>query len=138
MPDLAVYKPRTGIGVDKRLQRRGHWPGQIGSRLTETQKTFTIMNVMQFRPPFVHDREQPQPGLHLLTMPRRICGVADPRAVIERIAQGMAQAQSKCSTDARISPQVQAQVSSAWAPGLVLAKEIARGTGANSLSPPPR
>lgn len=68
----------------------------------------------------------------LLDFGRRICGVADPRAVIERIAQGMAQALARCSDDPRISTQVHAQVSSAWEPGFVLAKEIARRTAATS------
>lgn len=68
----------------------------------------------------------PSPG-ELLDFGRRICGVANPKAVIERIAQGMAQALAMCGNDARISAQVHAQVSSAWEPGFVLAREIARG-----------
>lgn len=63
----------------------------------------------------------------LLGFGRRVCGVSDPRAVIERIAQGMAQALSKCRNDHRISAQLHDQMSSAWEPGLVLAQEIARG-----------
>lgn len=63
----------------------------------------------------------------LLDFGRRVCGVSNPRAVIERIAEGMTQALAKCRTDHRISKQLHDQMSAAWEPGLVLAKEIARG-----------
>lgn len=68
----------------------------------------------------------PSPG-DLLDFGRRVCGVSNPRAVIERIAEGMTQALAKCRTDHRISTQLHDQMSAAWEPGLVLAKEIARG-----------
>lgn len=68
----------------------------------------------------------PSPG-DLLDFGRRVCGVSNPRAVIERIAQGMAQALATCRTDHRISTQLHDQMSAAWEPGLILAKEIARG-----------
>ncbi len=68
----------------------------------------------------------PSPG-DLLDFGRRVCGVSNPRAVIERIAQGLTQSLSQCRTDHRISKQLHAQMSAAWEPGLVLAKEIARG-----------
>ena len=58
---------------------------------------------------------------------RRICGVTNPSAVIERIAQGMAQALAKCRNDRRIAAPLYEQMKSAWEPGLVLAQEIARG-----------
>ncbi len=63
----------------------------------------------------------------LLDFGRRVCGISNPRVVIERIAQGMAQALAKCRTDHRISKQLHDQMGAAWEPGLVLAKEIARG-----------
>jgi serine/threonine-protein kinase HipA len=63
----------------------------------------------------------------LLDFGRRVCGVSNPRAVIERIAEGMTQALAKCRTDHRISKQLHDQMSAAWEPGLVLANEIARG-----------
>lgn len=63
----------------------------------------------------------------LLDFGRRVCGVSNLRAVVERIAQGMAQALAKCRTDHRISKQLHDQISTAWESGLVLAKEIARG-----------
>ena len=63
----------------------------------------------------------------LLDFGRRICGVADPSAVIERIAQGMVQALSKYHKDWRISALLLDQMRTAWEPGLVLAQEIARG-----------
>lgn len=70
-------------------------------------------------------RVYPSPG-DLLDFGRRICGVSNPRAVIERIAQGMAQALALCRDDPRVSAQVHTQLCSAWEPGFVLAKEIAR------------
>lgn len=63
----------------------------------------------------------------LLDFGRRICGVADPSAIIERIAQGMVQALSRCRKDRRISTPLHDQMRTAWEPGLVLAQEIARG-----------
>lgn len=67
----------------------------------------------------------PSPA-ELLDFGRRVCGVSNPRAVIERIAQGMTQTVAQCRIDHRISAQLHAQMSSAWEPGLVLAREIAR------------
>ncbi len=63
----------------------------------------------------------------LLDFGRRICGVADPSAIIERIAQGMVQALTRCRNDRRISTPLHDQMRTAWEPGLVLAQEIARG-----------
>lgn len=67
----------------------------------------------------------PSPA-ELLDFGRRVCGVSNPRAVIERIAQGMTQTLAQCRIDHRISAQLHAQMSSAWEPGLVLAQELAR------------
>ena len=61
----------------------------------------------------------------LLDFGRRVCGVSDPAAVIQRIAQGMTQALAKCSTDHRITAALYAQVSAAWQSRLVLARELA-------------
>jgi serine/threonine-protein kinase HipA len=63
----------------------------------------------------------------LLDFGRRICGVADPSAVIERIAQGMVQALSRCRNDRRISTPLHDQMRTAWEPSLVLAQKLARG-----------
>lgn len=63
----------------------------------------------------------------LLDFGRRVCGVSNPRAVVERIAQGMAKTLSICRNDHRISAHLHEQISSAWEPGLILSKEIARG-----------
>ncbi len=62
----------------------------------------------------------------LLEFGRRVCGVSNPKAVIERIAQGMTQTLTQRRNDPRISKQLHGQMSSAWEPGLVLAQEIAR------------
>ena len=62
----------------------------------------------------------------LLDFGRRVCGVSDPRAVVERIAQGMSQTLTICRNDHRISADLHAQMSAVWEPGLVLSKEIAR------------
>jgi serine/threonine-protein kinase HipA len=70
-------------------------------------------------------RVYPSPGV-LLDFGRRICGVSNPRAVIERIAKGMAQALALCCDDPRVPAQVLTQLCSAWEPGFVLAKEISR------------
>jgi len=70
-------------------------------------------------------RVYPAPG-ELLDFGRRVCGVSNPRVVIERIAQSMAQTLSQFRNDHRISAQLHAQLRSAWEPGLVLAQEIAR------------
>lgn len=67
----------------------------------------------------------PSPA-ELLDFGRRVCGVSNPRAVIERIAQGMTQTLAQCRIDHRISAQLHALMSLAWEPGLVLAREIAR------------
>lgn len=71
-------------------------------------------------------RVYPSPG-DLMDFGRRVCGVADPRAVIGRIAQGMAQTLAGCRNDHRISAALHEQMRSAWEPGLVLAQEAARG-----------
>jgi len=62
----------------------------------------------------------------LLDFGRRVCGVSDPRAVVERIAQGMSQTLTICRNDHRISADLHAQMSAVWEPGLKLSKEIAR------------
>jgi serine/threonine-protein kinase HipA len=62
----------------------------------------------------------------LLDFGRRVCGVSDPRAVVERIAQGMSQTLSICRNDHRISADLHAQMGAVWEPGLILSKEIAR------------
>ena len=58
----------------------------------------------------------------LLDFWRRVCGVADPKAVIERIAQGMAQTLGKCRADRRTPAQLRSQMVTAWQPGLALTK----------------
>lgn len=63
----------------------------------------------------------------LLNFGRRVCGVSDPAAVIQRIAQGMAQALAKCSADHRIAAPLHAQMSAAWQSGLMLAGAVTRG-----------
>lgn len=64
--------------------------------------------------------------VELLDFGRRICGVSNPRAVVERIAQGMAQTLSICRKDHRISANLHEQMNLAWEPGLILADEISR------------
>ena len=63
----------------------------------------------------------------LLDFGRRVCGVSDPAAVIQRIAQGMAQALAKSRTDHRIAVLLHDQMSAAWQSGLLLAQQLARG-----------
>lgn len=63
----------------------------------------------------------------LLDFGRRVCGVSDPATVIQRIAQGMAQALAKCRTDQRIAAPLHDQMNAAWQSGLLLARELARG-----------
>lgn len=63
----------------------------------------------------------------LLEFGRRVCGVSDPRTVVERIAQGMAQTLCICRKDHRIAADLHEQMRLAWEPGLVLAKELVRG-----------
>lgn len=63
----------------------------------------------------------------LLDFGRRVCGVSDPAAVVQRIAQGMAQALAKCRTDHRVAAPLHDQMKAAWQPGLLLAREVARG-----------
>ena len=63
----------------------------------------------------------------LLDFGRRVCGVSDPAAVVQRIAQGMTQALEKCREDHRIAAPLYAQMGAAWQSGLALAKEVARG-----------
>ncbi|MGB4116473.1 MAG: type II toxin-antitoxin system HipA family toxin [Polaromonas sp.] len=62
----------------------------------------------------------------LLDFGRRVCGVSDPAAVIQRIAQGMSQALVKCQADRRIAAPLYEQMRAAWMTGLGLAKEAAR------------
>ncbi len=62
----------------------------------------------------------------LLDFGRRVCGVSDPAAVIQRIAQGMTQALAKCRADRRIAAPLYEQMRVAWESGLGLAKEAAR------------
>ena len=62
----------------------------------------------------------------LLDFGRRVCGVSDPAAVIQRIAQGMAQALAKCRTDRRIAAPLHDQMNAAWQSGLLLARELGR------------
>lgn len=69
----------------------------------------------------------PSPA-ELLDFGRRVCGVSNPKAVIERIAQGMTQTLAKSRSDHRISAQLYDHVKGAWETGLALAQEIARGT----------
>ncbi len=57
---------------------------------------------------------------------RRVCGVSAPRAVIARIAHGMAQTLALCRNDHRIPTKLHDQMRHAWEPGLVLAQEVAR------------
>lgn len=63
----------------------------------------------------------------LLDFGRRVCGVSDPAAVIQRIAQGMSQALAKCRTDRRIAAPLHELMSAAWQSGLLLAREVGRG-----------
>ena len=65
--------------------------------------------------------------VELLDFGRRICGVAAPRVVIERIAHGMAQTLDYSRTDHRISACLWGRMREAWEPGLVLAQEVGRG-----------
>lgn len=63
----------------------------------------------------------------LMDFGRRVCGVSDPAAVIQRIARGMVQALAKCRTDQRIAKPLHDQMNAAWQSGLLLARELARG-----------
>ena len=65
-------------------------------------------------------------GKDLLDFGRRVCGISDPAAVIQRIAQGMTRALAKCRTDRRIAAPLYAQMRAAWESGLGLAKEVDR------------
>jgi serine/threonine-protein kinase HipA len=60
----------------------------------------------------------PSPA-ELLDFGRRVCGVSAPHAVLERIAQGMAQTLAQCRTDRRIPAQLLEQIREAWQPGLM-------------------
>lgn len=71
----------------------------------------------------------------LLDFGRRVCGVASPGAVIERIAQGMSQALAQCATDARIPAPLHGQMAAAWEYGLVLAREVAREVARTGAGP---
>ena len=70
-------------------------------------------------------RTYPLPG-ELLDFGRRVCGVADPAQVIERIADAMVQTLAQYRTDTRIASQLLAQMGAAWSAGLALAREVAR------------
>lgn len=70
-------------------------------------------------------RTYPLPD-ELLDFGRRVCGVADPARVIERIADAMVQTLAQYRTDTRIAPALHAQMGAAWASGLALASEVAR------------
>jgi serine/threonine-protein kinase HipA len=70
-------------------------------------------------------RTYPLPD-ELLDFGRRVCGVADPARVIERIAQAMMQTLEQHQKDPRIAPAVHEQMRTAWACGLALASEITR------------
>jgi len=69
----------------------------------------------------------PMPA-EILDFGRRVCDVTDPKAVVQRIAQGMSQTLTVCRKDHRISANLIEQVSLAWEPGLRLAKEIGSAT----------
>jgi len=75
---------------------------------------------------FAGSKVYPSPS-ELLDFGRRVCSVSNPRAVVQRIAQGMAQTLSTSRNDHRISANLHEQMSLAWEPGLILAKEIRRG-----------
>lgn len=62
----------------------------------------------------------------LVDFGRRVCGVADPARVIERIAQAMVQTLTQYRTDPRVAPALHAQMASAWATGLAFASEVIR------------
>lgn len=70
-------------------------------------------------------RTYPLPG-ELLDFGRRVCGVADPAQVIERIADAMVQTLAQYRTDTRIASRLLAQMGAAWSAGLALAREVAR------------
>jgi serine/threonine-protein kinase HipA len=70
-------------------------------------------------------RTYPLPG-ELLDFGRRVCGVADPAQVIERIADAMVQTLAQYRTDTRIASQLLAQMGAAWSAGLALASEVSR------------
>lgn len=62
----------------------------------------------------------------LVDFGRRVCGVADPARVIERIAQAMVQTLTLYRNDPRVAPALHAQMASAWAAGLAFASEVIR------------
>jgi serine/threonine-protein kinase HipA len=62
----------------------------------------------------------------LLDFGRRVCGVADPARVVERIADAMVQTLAQHRTDTRVAPALHAQMGAAWASGLALASEMSR------------
>ena len=55
----------------------------------------------------------------LLHFGRSVCGVAQPAAVLQRIAQGMQQALQSARSDARIAKPLLAAMQEAWAPGML-------------------
>ncbi|MEY4978012.1 MAG: hypothetical protein RLZZ352_282 [Pseudomonadota bacterium] len=65
----------------------------------------------------------------LLDFGRRVCGVADPARVLERIADAMVQTLAQHRNDPRIPPRLQAQMVDAWASGLALARSATRSRG---------
>jgi serine/threonine-protein kinase HipA len=62
----------------------------------------------------------------LVDFGRRVCGVANPARVIERIAQAMVQTLTLYRNDPRVAPALHAQMASAWAAGLAFASEVIR------------
>lgn len=70
-------------------------------------------------------RAYPLP-VELLDFGRRVCGVAEPARVVERIADAMTQTLDRHRADTRIAPDLLAKMGAAWASGLGLASEVAR------------
>jgi len=70
-------------------------------------------------------RTYPLPD-ELLDFGRRVCGVADPARVVERIADAMVQTLAQHRTDTRVAPALHAQMGAAWASGLALASKMSR------------
>lgn len=70
-------------------------------------------------------RAYPLP-VELLDFGRRVCGVAEPARVVERIADAMTQTLARHRADTRIAPDLLVKMGTAWASGLGLASEVAR------------
>lgn len=58
----------------------------------------------------------------LLAFGRDQCGVGEPEAVVQRIAQAMSETLHRARTDDRISPKLHADISAAWEAGLAYAR----------------